>query len=68
MPRNILFIMCDQLRWDYLSCYGHKTLHTPNIDSWPNVAYGSTTPTARPLYAGHRARAFTVAATCRATV
>ena len=30
--RNILFIMCDQLRWDYLSCAGHKTLHTPNID------------------------------------
>ncbi len=21
--KNILFIMCDQLRWDYLSCYGH---------------------------------------------
>jgi arylsulfatase A-like enzyme len=33
MPRNILFIMADQLRWDYLSCYGHQTLHTPNIDS-----------------------------------
>ena len=32
MPRNILFIMCDQLRWDYLSCYGHLKLHTPNID------------------------------------
>ncbi|MEM9843319.1 MAG: sulfatase-like hydrolase/transferase [Pseudomonadota bacterium] len=31
--RNLLFIMCDQLRWDYLSCAGHKTLHTPNIDS-----------------------------------
>ena len=30
--RNILFIMCDQLRWDYLSCYGHPHLHTPNID------------------------------------
>ena len=30
--RNILFIMCDQLRWDYLSCAGHKTLQTPNID------------------------------------
>ena len=30
--RNILFIMCDQLRQDYLSCYGHKTLETPNID------------------------------------
>jgi arylsulfatase A-like enzyme len=31
--RNILFIMCDQLRWDYLSCAGHKTLETPNIDA-----------------------------------
>ncbi len=31
--RNILFIMCDQLRQDYLSCYGHQTLSTPNIDS-----------------------------------
>jgi len=29
---NILFIMFDQLRWDYLSCYGHPDLHTPNID------------------------------------
>ena len=31
--RNILFIMCDQLRWDYLSCAGNRTLHTPNIDA-----------------------------------
>jgi arylsulfatase A-like enzyme len=31
--RNILFIMCDQLRWDYLSCYGHPHLATPNIDA-----------------------------------
>jgi arylsulfatase A-like enzyme len=30
--KNILFIMCDQLRWDYLSCYGHPHLSTPNID------------------------------------
>lgn len=30
--RNILFIMFDQLRWDYLSCAGHKTLHTPHMD------------------------------------
>ncbi|SDO36304.1 Arylsulfatase A [Lutimaribacter pacificus] len=30
--KNILFIMFDQLRWDYLSCYGHRHLHTPNID------------------------------------
>ena len=31
--KRILFIMVDQLRWDYLSCYGHKTLETPNIDA-----------------------------------
>ncbi|MBM1817319.1 sulfatase-like hydrolase/transferase [Pseudosulfitobacter pseudonitzschiae] len=31
-PKNILFIMFDQLRWDYLSCYGHPHLKTPNID------------------------------------
>ncbi len=30
--RNVLFVMCDQLRWDHLSCYGHPVLHTPNID------------------------------------
>ena len=32
-PNNVLFIMCDQLRWDYLSCNGHPTLQTPNIDA-----------------------------------
>ena len=31
--RNILFIMADQLRWDYLSYAGHPTLPTPNIDA-----------------------------------
>lgn len=30
--KNVLFIMCDQLRWDYLSCYGHPRLHTPHLD------------------------------------
>jgi arylsulfatase A-like enzyme len=30
--QNILWIMCDQLRFDYLSCAGHPHLHTPNID------------------------------------
>ncbi len=30
--KNILFIMFDQLRFDYLSCAGHPHLHTPNID------------------------------------
>ncbi len=32
MPSNILFIMYDQLRHDYLSCAGHKSLHTPHMD------------------------------------
>lgn len=32
-PKNILFIMFDQLRWDYLSCAGHPHLHTPHIDA-----------------------------------
>ena len=31
--KNILFVMFDQLRWDYLSCYGHPHLHTPHIDA-----------------------------------
>ena len=30
--KNILFIMADQLRWDYLSCYGHPYLKTPHLD------------------------------------
>ena len=29
---NILFIMYDQLRFDYLSCAGHAALETPNFD------------------------------------
>ncbi|PHQ71843.1 MAG: phosphonate monoester hydrolase [Sneathiella sp.] len=29
---NILFIMYDQLRFDYLSCAGHPVLQTPNMD------------------------------------
>ncbi|MCY3879841.1 MAG: sulfatase-like hydrolase/transferase [Rhodobacteraceae bacterium] len=31
--KNILFIMCDQLRYDYLGCAGHPTIRTPNIDA-----------------------------------
>ena len=29
---NILFIMYDQMRFDYMSCAGHPHLHTPNFD------------------------------------
>jgi hypothetical protein len=31
--KNIIWIMCDQLRHDYLGCTGHPTLTTPNIDA-----------------------------------
>ncbi|KZX98474.1 MULTISPECIES: sulfatase-like hydrolase/transferase [unclassified Sulfitobacter] len=34
MPKpNILFIMYDQLRADYLGCYGHPTIDTPAMDA-----------------------------------
>ncbi len=35
--KNILFVMFDQLRWDYLSCYGHPHLDTPNIARLANM-------------------------------
>ena len=33
MQPNILFIMADQLRWDYLGYAGHPHIQTPNIDA-----------------------------------
>jgi arylsulfatase A-like enzyme len=33
MVKNILFIMADQLRRDYLSCYGAQHMTTPHIDA-----------------------------------
>jgi arylsulfatase A-like enzyme len=31
--RNVLFIMCDQMRWDHMGCAGHPHLRTPNLDA-----------------------------------
>jgi arylsulfatase A-like enzyme len=31
--RNVLFIMCDQLRWDHLAHAGHPHIRTPNLDA-----------------------------------
>ena len=31
-PPNILYIMCDDMGWGDLSCYGQKHFSTPNID------------------------------------
>ena len=30
---NLLFLMPDQLRYDFLSCYGASFIDTPHIDS-----------------------------------
>ncbi len=40
--RNILFIMCDQLRADYLGCEGHPHLETPHIDALAERGVGFT--------------------------
>lgn len=29
---NVVFVLCDDLRWDCLGCTGHPYLKTPNID------------------------------------
>ena len=29
---NIIYILADDLGWGDLSCYGQKTLKTPNLD------------------------------------
>jgi arylsulfatase len=34
---NIIFIMPDQLRADFLSCYGASFIHTPHIDSLAGI-------------------------------
>mgnify|MGYP006294838373 CR=1 FL=1 len=31
-PPNILFILCDDLGWGDLRCYGHTVIRTPNLD------------------------------------
>ena len=42
--RNILFIMADQLRWDYLSCYGHphlKTIYENRVQKKDNTKHAT---------------------------
>ncbi|MFZ4764232.1 MAG: sulfatase [Roseimicrobium sp.] len=33
---NVLLVLCDDLRWDHLSCAGHPHLKTPHIDRIAN--------------------------------
>lgn len=30
---NVIIILCDQLRKDWLGCYGHPSVRTPNLDA-----------------------------------
>ena len=30
---NVMFVMCDQLRKDWLGCYGHPSVRTPHLDA-----------------------------------
>ena len=30
--KNVVFIMLDTLQFNYLGCYGNKTVRTPNFD------------------------------------
>lgn len=36
---NILFIMTDEMRWDYLGVAGHPAIKTPNLDKLANSGY-----------------------------
>ena len=45
--RNVLFIMCDQLRLDALSCFGGTVIETPNIDRLAARGCDSIRPTYR---------------------
>jgi arylsulfatase A-like enzyme len=54
--KNIVVILCDQLRKDFLSCYGFKGLNTPNIDSLSKVGVlFNNAVTASPVCAPGRA-------------
>ena len=49
--RNVLFVMCDQLRRDFVSCYGASPVPTPNIDRLAAAACASTTRSSNPACA-----------------
>jgi arylsulfatase A-like enzyme len=42
---NVVFIMPDQLRHDFLSCYDASFMDTPNIDALCAQGFATGTPT-----------------------
>jgi len=64
---NLIFIISDTLRVDYIGCYGNKDIHTPNLDAFAtksavfNCAYSESLPTVqarRTLHTGRRVYPF----------
>ncbi len=58
--KNVMVILCDQLRYDFLSCYGSTEINTPNIDklAQDGVLFQHAT-TASPVCAPGRASMMT---------
>jgi arylsulfatase A-like enzyme len=64
---NVILVICDTLRADYLGCYGNKVIRTPNIDRFSKEcilftnAYSESLPTIpvrRAIFTGRRAYPF----------
>ena len=64
---NLIYVISDTLRTDYLGCYGNKFIHTPNLDAFAadSVVFDSaypeslpTIPVRRALHTGRRAYPF----------
>ncbi|NCQ28123.1 MAG: sulfatase [Armatimonadetes bacterium] len=36
---NVIFVMCDTFRWDYLGCYGSDWVKTPCLDRFAEQAF-----------------------------
>ena len=53
---NLLFIMPDQLRADFLSCYGATFIHTPHIDSIAEEGCATSVPILLRRYVCQRER------------
>ncbi len=64
---NLIYIISDTLRADYIGCYGNKDIHTPNLDAFAtesavfDCAYPESLPTIqarRTLHTGRRVYPF----------
>ncbi len=66
--RNVLWIMCDQLRYDYLGCTGHPSIRTPNIDALAKRGVLFRRAYVQSPICGPSRMSFYTAATCARTV